>query len=67
MEKAPTPENSRFTLVDLLCTDMVRDRFELKPICRTALGLREAGPRACTKSPVRCLVRMVRRSGDIAF
>src|ERR1043166_9334064 len=60
METGPTRENSRFTLMGLLCTDMERDRFKLEPICRPGLGLREAGSRASTKSPFRCLVRLVR-------
>ena len=67
METGPTRENSRFTLMGLLCTDMGRDRFKLEPICRPGLGLREAGSRAGTKSPFRCLVRLVRCSGNIAL
>ena len=41
------------------------NRVEFKRICRTGLGLREARSRACTKSPFRCLVRLVRRVRDI--
>ena len=66
METRPRRENSCRALVDLLFTDMGRNRFELEPICRTGLGLREAGSRHCTKSPFRCLVRLVRDSRNIA-
>jgi hypothetical protein len=51
--------------VDFLCTHLGCNRVELKRTCRTGLGLREARSRACTKSPFRCLVRMVCRVRDI--
>lgn len=67
MEARPERETSCGALVDLLSTDLGRDRVELKPICRTGLGVREAGSRACTKSSFRCVVRLVRHSWNITF
>jgi hypothetical protein len=60
METGPTSEICYRALLGLLRTDMSRDRFKLERICRSGLGLREAGSRACTKSSLRCVVRLVR-------
>ena len=65
METGPTSENSCHALVDFLCTHLGCNSVELKLTCRTGLGLREARSRACTKSPFRRLVRLVRRVRDI--
>ena len=65
LETRSTSENSCDYLVDFLCAHLGCNRIELNRICRTDLGLREARSRACTKSPFRCLVRLVCRVRDI--